>query len=239
MYRLFAFFTVACAVRKRLHESQQSEGKCTKIMSRYLCKTGSNPLDSDKVCIKKLCDEFSLDACCMVAKTFTVEGDNDATEQSATEAPPTTEAPTEPPTTEAPTEPPTTEAPTTIASAEENEDSELLGCVSWYDGCNTCSVENGKIGICTEVVCIHKGKTYCKQKAEPSTVESEEDSMEELLTTEAPDEDEEHDVTEDAEPVDCSDQVCPMDMCPDGEGRRQVGDDCCSCEAPEEVTGDA
>merc|ERR1711879_312621 len=32
--------------------------------------------------------------------------------------------------------------------------------------------------------------------------------------------------------ADCSGAVCPQDICPDGNGRRQVGSDCCSCESP-------
>ncbi len=34
-------------------------------------------------------------------------------------------------------------------------------CVSWYDGCNTCKVNNGKIVGCTKVYCIHQDTPKC------------------------------------------------------------------------------
>lgn len=36
-------------------------------------------------------------------------------------------------------------------------------CVQWYDGCNTCSVENGKISMCTERACLQNEEPYCMQ----------------------------------------------------------------------------
>jgi hypothetical protein len=34
-------------------------------------------------------------------------------------------------------------------------------CVIWYDGCNTCIVNNGHIGTCTEMVCITHDNVRC------------------------------------------------------------------------------
>jgi len=34
-------------------------------------------------------------------------------------------------------------------------------CASWYDGCNTCSVNNGKIGACTRMYCFSPGESEC------------------------------------------------------------------------------
>lgn len=36
-------------------------------------------------------------------------------------------------------------------------------CISWYDGCNTCSVNNGKIGGCTMMMCFQQGTPECRQ----------------------------------------------------------------------------
>ena len=35
------------------------------------------------------------------------------------------------------------------------------GCVSWYDGCNTCNVNNGIIGGCTRMMCFRQDNAYC------------------------------------------------------------------------------
>lgn len=37
------------------------------------------------------------------------------------------------------------------------------GCISWYDGCNTCGVENGKIGACTMRACLRLDTPRCLQ----------------------------------------------------------------------------
>jgi hypothetical protein len=34
-------------------------------------------------------------------------------------------------------------------------------CVIWYDGCNTCMVNNGHIGICTDMVCVANDSVRC------------------------------------------------------------------------------
>jgi len=34
--------------------------------------------------------------------------------------------------------------------------------------------------------------------------------------------------------VDCSEAMCNKDLCPDGQGRRQIGENCCAC--PEQVS---
>ena len=35
-------------------------------------------------------------------------------------------------------------------------------CVSYYDGCNTCIVENGVKKQCTKLMCIRQGEPKCK-----------------------------------------------------------------------------
>jgi len=35
-------------------------------------------------------------------------------------------------------------------------------CASWYDGCNTCTVRKGKVNMCTIMMCIRQGPSYCK-----------------------------------------------------------------------------
>jgi hypothetical protein len=34
-------------------------------------------------------------------------------------------------------------------------------CISWYDGCNTCSVNNGVLGGCTRMMCFREDNPYC------------------------------------------------------------------------------
>ena len=34
-------------------------------------------------------------------------------------------------------------------------------CISWFDGCNTCRVNNGVIGACTRVMCFREDTPYC------------------------------------------------------------------------------
>ena len=39
------------------------------------------------------------------------------------------------------------------------------GCSSWYDGCNTCSVNEDRVQICTEIACYDlrsKGEAECR-----------------------------------------------------------------------------
>jgi len=36
-----------------------------------------------------------------------------------------------------------------------------LDCVSWYDGCNTCSVANGVIELCTMMYCYSPQSPAC------------------------------------------------------------------------------
>lgn len=43
---------------------------------------------------------------------------------------------------------------------------ELNKCSSYYDGCNTCSVVDGKIGACTEMACFQKGIPKCLKEIE-------------------------------------------------------------------------
>ena len=34
-------------------------------------------------------------------------------------------------------------------------------CVIWYDGCNTCVVNNGNIGVCTRMMCFNEDNPRC------------------------------------------------------------------------------
>ena len=34
------------------------------------------------------------------------------------------------------------------------EEIKFYNCSSWYDGCNTCTVNYGKIDICTAAYCV-------------------------------------------------------------------------------------
>ena len=34
-------------------------------------------------------------------------------------------------------------------------------CASWFDGCNTCSVANGRLGACTLMMCFTNNEPYC------------------------------------------------------------------------------
>ena len=36
-------------------------------------------------------------------------------------------------------------------------------CKTWYDGCNTCQCDSGKIGGCTKMGCPTKKEPYCKK----------------------------------------------------------------------------
>ena len=40
-------------------------------------------------------------------------------------------------------------------------------CVSWFDGCNTCRVNNGQLGGCTRMMCFREDVPYCLQYATP------------------------------------------------------------------------
>jgi len=44
-----------------------------------------------------------------------------------------------------------------------SRDDEMMGCKLWFDGCNTCSVENGELLYCTLMACLPPmGKAHCK-----------------------------------------------------------------------------
>ena len=49
-------------------------------------------------------------------------------------------------------------SPTTI-----NHYSPPISCILWYDGCNTCSTNNGVIGVCSRVMCFTEGTPRCIQ----------------------------------------------------------------------------
>lgn len=56
---------------------------------------------------------------------------------------------------------------------------EMNKCSSYYDGCNTCSVVNGKIGACTEMYCMEKWTPKClKQIEEPKKISNAQDLCE-------------------------------------------------------------
>merc|ERR1711959_463059 len=44
------------------------------------------------------------------------------------------------------------------------------GCSSWFDGCNTCSCMDGKVGACTLMACDSKGQPKCLDKPAASTI---------------------------------------------------------------------
>eukprot|EP00497_Spongosphaera_streptacantha_P000186 TRINITY_DN111_c0_g1_i7.p1 TRINITY_DN111_c0_g1~~TRINITY_DN111_c0_g1_i7.p1 ORF type:complete len:189 (+),score=31.96 TRINITY_DN111_c0_g1_i7:37-567(+) len=41
-----------------------------------------------------------------------------------------------------------------------------MNCKSWFDGCNNCTCENGKVGACTEMFCVSPGKPKCNDEKE-------------------------------------------------------------------------
>lgn len=43
-------------------------------------------------------------------------------------------------------------------------DGYLEKCATWFDGCNDCSVEDGKIDACTLKYCRNNTKAFCKEK---------------------------------------------------------------------------
>ena len=38
-------------------------------------------------------------------------------------------------------------------------------CLTWNDGCNTCSLMNGELGACTEMYCFAQQMPYCAVQA--------------------------------------------------------------------------
>jgi len=47
----------------------------------------------------------------------------------------------------------------------ENIDTTIIpeGCISWFDGCNTCIILNGQIAGCTKMYCEQMLEPKCKQ----------------------------------------------------------------------------
>lgn len=43
----------------------------------------------------------------------------------------------------------------------ENHNTIPQSCATWYDGCNTCQVNNGQIGACTRMMCFRNDPAYC------------------------------------------------------------------------------
>jgi len=49
-----------------------------------------------------------------------------------------------------------------LAEASDDSNSDIpKSCIKWYDGCNDCSVVNGKLGACTEKACLVQNPTKC------------------------------------------------------------------------------
>ncbi len=46
-------------------------------------------------------------------------------------------------------------------STSETEKIDLTHCISYFDGCNTCMVENGIIAGCTRMFCEEPGEPQC------------------------------------------------------------------------------
>tara|TARA_Y100001970_G_C14238065_1_gene863145 strand:- start:43 stop:1437 length:1395 start_codon:yes stop_codon:yes gene_type:complete len=44
---------------------------------------------------------------------------------------------------------------------QNNQNNIPTNCISWYDGCNTCQVNNGQIGACTRMMCFRNDRAYC------------------------------------------------------------------------------
>ena len=42
-----------------------------------------------------------------------------------------------------------------------NQNNHLINCEIWYDGCNTCQVNNGIIGSCTRIMCFREDEPRC------------------------------------------------------------------------------
>ena len=43
----------------------------------------------------------------------------------------------------------------------ENHNAIPQSCATWYDGCNTCQVNNGQLGACTRMMCFRQDRAYC------------------------------------------------------------------------------
>lgn len=43
----------------------------------------------------------------------------------------------------------------------------LMNCISWYDGCNTCRVNDGRLGGCTRMMCFREDTPRCLQYVSP------------------------------------------------------------------------
>ena len=52
--------------------------------------------------------------------------------------------------------------PTVDCSRNAVMDTIPRNCLTWYDGCNTCSVLNGEIQACTLMMCFTQNEPYCQ-----------------------------------------------------------------------------
>lgn len=53
------------------------------------------------------------------------------------------------------------EEPVSSPPAKPNYKGIPFNCLSWFDGCNTCTVRNGQIGGCTRKFCSEISQSYC------------------------------------------------------------------------------
>jgi hypothetical protein len=67
---------------------------------------------------------------------------------------------------------------------EENQEAAIIpeNCTGWFDGCNNCSVENGKVGACTMMYCENPTEPMCTQFAseDAEAEQVDEDAVEEV-----------------------------------------------------------
>jgi hypothetical protein len=53
----------------------------------------------------------------------------------------------------------------TMTTGTTPSDTDLSGCVNYFDGCNTCEVKDGKISSCTESICQTLAQPKCNEYA--------------------------------------------------------------------------
>ena len=46
-------------------------------------------------------------------------------------------------------------------TTQNNQNNIPTNCISWHDGCNTCQVNNGILGVCTRMMCFREDNPYC------------------------------------------------------------------------------
>ena len=48
-----------------------------------------------------------------------------------------------------------------------------MNCATWYDGCNTCSVNNGMLRLCTLMMCFTQNEPYCRSFTNDPLIEGD------------------------------------------------------------------